>query len=134
MEIRELAESVLFADSLAGKLLVGDQLSDRQPKSKLAVPTLPGRPRGMRLDDDRPRDKFPGLAHGVEPTRRGQVLHHFANHELLAIELLADIASGPFFGAEALCRRLYPLPALAAAIAESLAAAVAVAAARLPRL
>ena len=89
MEIRELAESVLFADSLAGKLVVSDQLSDRQPKSKLVVPTLPGRPRGMRLDDDRPRDKFPGLAHGVEPTRRGQVLHHFANHELLAIELMA---------------------------------------------
>ena len=39
-------------------------------------------------------------------------------YELLAIELLADVASGPFFGAEALCRRLYPLPALAAAIAD----------------
>jgi len=89
VEIRELAESVLFADSLAGKLLAGDQLSDRQPQTKLTVPTLPGRPQGMRLDDERPRTKFPGLAHGAEPARRGQVLHHFANHELLAIELMA---------------------------------------------
>lgn len=89
MEIRELAESVLFANSLAGKLLPAEQLSDRQPQSKLAIPTLPGRPEGMRLDDERPRKKFPGLAHGAEPARRGQVLHHFANHELLAIELMA---------------------------------------------
>ncbi len=89
MEIRELAESVLFADSLAGKLLVGDQLSDRQPQSKLTVPTLPGRPHGMRLDDKRQREKFPGLAHGAGHAQRGQVLHHFANHELLAIELMA---------------------------------------------
>jgi len=72
-----------------GKLLVGGQLSDRQPKGTLAIPSLPSRPRGMRLDDERPREKFPGLAHGAEPARRGQVLHHFANHELLAIELMA---------------------------------------------
>jgi uncharacterized ferritin-like protein (DUF455 family) len=89
VEIREFAESVLFADSIDGKLLAADSLSDRQPRSNIPVPELPGRPPGMRLDDERPRQKFPGLAHGAEPARRGQILHHFANHELLAIELMA---------------------------------------------
>ncbi len=89
MEIRELAETVLFADRMDGKLISPEALSDQRPATSLNIPALPARPAGMGLDDQRPRERFPGLAPGIEPVRRGQVLHHFANHELLAIELMA---------------------------------------------
>jgi len=89
VEVTELAESVLFSDTLTGKLTHADHFTDRQPRSTLPLPSLPGRPPGLALDDGRPRERFPGLSGDGDLVKRGQVLHHFANHELLAIELMA---------------------------------------------
>ena len=89
MEIRQLAESVLFEPSLDAKLIEASQLQDQHPRSNIPIPQLPARPHGLALDDPRPRQKFPGLKQDAPPQQRGAVLHHFANHELLAIELMA---------------------------------------------
>lgn len=89
MEVRKLAESVLFADSLDGKLRPAGELTDLRPETGLSIPALPQRPHGLALDDPRPREKFPALSRDGELRQRGLILHHFANHELLAIELMA---------------------------------------------
>ncbi|MDP6932841.1 MAG: DUF455 family protein, partial [Myxococcota bacterium] len=89
MEIRELAAGVFFADTLEGKLVVAGELTDSHPELGAEIPGLPARPDGLALDDPRPKAKFPGLTRETSLVQRGQVLHHFANHELLAIELMA---------------------------------------------
>jgi uncharacterized ferritin-like protein (DUF455 family) len=89
VEVTELAKSVLFSDTLAGKLSTAEHFTDRHPQSSVPLPSLPARPPGLALDDKRPRKRFPGLSGDGDPIKKGQVLHHFANHELLAIELMA---------------------------------------------
>ena len=50
------------------------------------VPDLPGRPEALQRPG---KATFPDLARLHEPQVRGEVLHFFANHELLALELMA---------------------------------------------
>ena len=89
MDLRACAERILFGATLEDKLVSPVGLSDARPGAAIAVPSLPHRPEGLRLDDARPRKKFPGLTPDGDPRLRGRVLHYFANHELLAIELMA---------------------------------------------
>ena len=50
---------------------------------------MPGRPQELQFKGSVSRGHFPG-AHRVEDERdRGRLLHFFANHELLATELMA---------------------------------------------
>ncbi|MBK9139058.1 MAG: DUF455 family protein [Verrucomicrobia bacterium] len=90
MELREFAERVLFSTTLEEKLRGEDDLSDERPGQPLASPTAPGRPPELRF---RPagisRPDFPGLAALERERERGRLLHFFANHELLATELMA---------------------------------------------
>ena len=88
MELRTLAETVLFSDSLEGKLARADAWSDLD-RSGRSPPPLPARPPDLALDSPRPKEPFPGLVDGAALRTRGEVLHYFANHELLAIELMA---------------------------------------------
>lgn len=94
MEIREFAERVLFGGRLTeDKLLpvarVAD-LSDLNPGLALGyTPDAPGRPALMSIDDARPRVPFPSLSELERARPRGRVMHFFANHELLALELMA---------------------------------------------
>ena len=90
MQIRRLAERVLFGDSLADKLDPGGSLedSDRGPGLR-SLPDAPGRPSGLELRSDRPALAFPGPGRLHEPDAAGAALHAFANHELLALELMA---------------------------------------------
>ncbi|MCB9761128.1 MAG: DUF455 family protein [Alphaproteobacteria bacterium] len=87
MQLRALAERVLFGDTLADKLVAADTLEDDRPGTPIATPAAPGRPAGLRLDDPRGRAPFPRDLD--DPAARGRVLHFFANHELLAMELMA---------------------------------------------
>jgi uncharacterized ferritin-like protein (DUF455 family) len=89
MEIRELAERILFGNTLADKLTMPAVVTDLAPGAAIAAPSLPGRPPELRLDNDRERVAFPGLHELDRPGMRGRVLHFFANHELLATELMA---------------------------------------------
>lgn len=89
MEIRELAERILFGNTLADKLTMAAAITDLAPGGSVAIPALPGRPHELRLDHDRERVAFPGLHELDKPGMRGRILHFFANHELLATELMA---------------------------------------------
>ncbi|MEE2659053.1 MAG: DUF455 family protein [Candidatus Latescibacterota bacterium] len=91
MEIRELAEFVLFANTIDGKLIKSGRLTDEHPGKAIVTPDGPGRPAELGLDGWGERDKVP--FHDVRQLRSerdgGLVMHFFANHELLALELMA---------------------------------------------
>jgi uncharacterized ferritin-like protein (DUF455 family) len=90
MELREFAERVLFATSLAEKLRGPEGITDERPGAPLATPALPGRPAELRIrDTGAARPEFPRLAALDREQERGRLLHFFANHELLATELMA---------------------------------------------
>lgn len=89
MEIRQLALRVLHGRTLADKLEGAPPLTDRAPGPPIAPPAAPGRPRELPLRDPRPRVPFPRESQLDRPEARGVVLHFFANHELLALELIA---------------------------------------------
>jgi len=90
MELRELAERVLFATTLEEKLRCPAGITDEQPGRALATPTMPGRPRELVFKaTGTARGEFPGTQHLEQERERGRLLHFFANHELLATELMA---------------------------------------------
>ena len=90
MELREFAESVLFATSLEEKLRRPVDITDERPGPALISPTAPGRPVELQFKvTGTARDHFPDVRNLEQARERGQLLHFFANHELLATELMA---------------------------------------------
>ena len=91
MEIRQFAEQVLFGTRWEDKLVVLDHYEDHAPGAGIATPDAPGRPPGLGLDEWHHREKlrFRDVRHFHSEKERGLVLHFFANHELLALELMA---------------------------------------------
>ncbi|MHB1310129.1 MAG: DUF455 family protein [Limisphaerales bacterium] len=90
MELREFAEQILFATTLEEKLRCPESVTDEHPGSAIAQPSAPGRPPGLQF---KPQGsgaaEFPGWQRLEEERERGRLLHFFANHELLATELMA---------------------------------------------
>jgi len=92
--IDDLARRVLFSESLEEKLL-GPSRIVSTPTSRLTKTDnfdhiVPGRPSELRLfDDSRPRPDLPKGPALLDEGNRGVLLHFFANHELLAAELMA---------------------------------------------
>ena len=90
MELREFAERILFAKSLKEKLLRVENISDERPGPALVTPPGPGRPKELQFKaTGEARDSFPGTKNLEQSRERGKLLHFFANHELLATELMA---------------------------------------------
>jgi uncharacterized ferritin-like protein (DUF455 family) len=90
MELREFAERVLFAPTLEEKLRNPGELTDDQPGPALVTPAAPGRPENLRFKPaGAGKAEFPGLHRLEDERERGRLLHFFANHELLATELMA---------------------------------------------
>ena len=91
MQIRELAERILFGDRWEDKLVALDRYEDSAPGTAFVVPERPGRPVGLGLDEWHGREKmrFRDVGKLHSERERGLVLHFFANHELLALELMA---------------------------------------------
>lgn len=90
MELRAFAERVLFATTLEEKLQAPGPVTDQQPGPALAAPAAPGRPRELRFKErGSGAGEFPGLHRLDRADERGRILHFFANHELLATELMA---------------------------------------------
>ena len=90
MELRELAERVLFATTLEEKLQCPAVVTDERPGSALAAPAMPGRPAELVFKPaGSVKAEFPGLHRLDDERERGRLLHFFANHELLATELMA---------------------------------------------
>ena len=91
MEIRQFAEQVLFGTRWEDKLVALDCYEDHAPGAGIETPNAPGRPPGLGLDEWHHREKlrFRDVRHFHSEKERGLVLHFFANHELLALELMA---------------------------------------------
>jgi hypothetical protein len=90
MELREIAERVLFATSLEEKLQTPDGVTDEFPGSPIITPRTPGRPPHLVFKPTgTARGEFPGTRQLEQNQERGRLLHFFANHELLATELMA---------------------------------------------
>jgi len=90
MELRDFAEQVLFATTLEEKLRFPRSISDDRPGSPLVAPEAPGRPIGLRFKPQgSSKGDFPGVHRLEQERERGRLLHFFANHELLATELMA---------------------------------------------
>lgn len=92
MELREFAERVLFATTLEEKLATPDLITDEKPGSAIVAPPSPGRPAELRFKAQGGGGSgadFPGLRRLEQSHERGRLLHFFANHELLATELMA---------------------------------------------
>jgi uncharacterized ferritin-like protein (DUF455 family) len=90
MELRDFAEQVLFATTLEEKLRCPADITDEQPGTAMATPATPGRPAELRFKaTGTARGEFPGTRHLDQERERGRLLHFFANHELLATELMA---------------------------------------------
>jgi uncharacterized ferritin-like protein (DUF455 family) len=91
VELREFAESVLFARTLEEKLRAPGDLTDEQPGPAFVTPAAPGRPQNLIFKPHGTGDKseFPGLHLLEQDQERGKLLHFFGNHELLATELMA---------------------------------------------
>jgi uncharacterized ferritin-like protein (DUF455 family) len=90
MELREFAERVLFATTLEEKLLRPTDITDEKPGPAFVTPAAPGRPAELQFKaTGEARDSFPGTKNLEQESERGRLLHFFANHELLATELMA---------------------------------------------
>ncbi|KAF0241914.1 MAG: hypothetical protein FD180_4204 [Planctomycetota bacterium] len=90
MELRAFALRVLLADSLAEKLAPPEgPVTDESPGPAIVTPDAPGRPASLRMARRGDRARLPpeNELHRDEP--RAVLLHFFANHELLATELMA---------------------------------------------
>lgn len=88
MQLRRFAEQVLRGDSLADKLASSGRLDDDDPGPPIALPEAPGRPADLPLRSAE-RTRFPAADRLGDPDAAATALHAFANHELLAIELMA---------------------------------------------
>lgn len=98
MTIGQFAEQILFSDSLDLKLTSPSGFTHASTAASTRVfqtPLFPMRPKGLELG--RPKTGLPSHQKQNFPSRsslateraRGLVLHFFANHELLALELMA---------------------------------------------
>lgn len=96
--IEDLAHRVLFADTLEEKLRLarrplaeGGAAPDERPgRGGSFIGVLPARPANLRFAaGSETRPALPGRPGLVNDENRGVLLHFFANHELLAAELMA---------------------------------------------
>jgi uncharacterized ferritin-like protein (DUF455 family) len=89
MELRELAERILFSPDLETKIWCPDVITDEQPGKAFASPEAPHRDEQLQFSLKQGKSEFPPLHTLEKESTRGKILHFFANHELLATELMA---------------------------------------------
>jgi uncharacterized ferritin-like protein (DUF455 family) len=90
MELRDFAEQVLFATTLEEKLRTPGVITDERPGAALLAIEGPGRPAELQFKVlGSGKADFPGVHRLEREQERGRLLHFFANHELLATELMA---------------------------------------------
>jgi uncharacterized ferritin-like protein (DUF455 family) len=91
MRLRDFAEQILFSETVADKLITPESLDDTKPGPALSTPHAPGRPDGLSFPatDATHSFEFPNVNTINCSEEIGKILHFFANHELLALELMA---------------------------------------------
>ncbi|MFT5465419.1 MAG: uncharacterized ferritin-like protein (DUF455 family) [Verrucomicrobiales bacterium] len=90
MQLREFAESILFAETVDAKLArPASEVVDLEPGTAIALPDQPGRPDELRFGRADSPPALPGVHELEDDAQRGVLLHFFCNHELLATELMA---------------------------------------------
>jgi len=90
MNVQDYAERLLLGLSLKDKLLHPESLDWKtRGRAWTAIPEQPGRPPELTLAESSRRRPFPTQRELEREQARGVVLHFFANHELLAIEIMA---------------------------------------------
>ena len=90
LEAREWAEQILFSNSIEQKLYVPSHLTDNNPGRQIQVPSEPARPIELKFQTAGGSEaQFPRPSELEQTSKRAACLHFFANHELLAIELMA---------------------------------------------
>ena len=87
----EFAERVLMSTSLADKLAHAPVALTLDPpkRGSFIAPSLPGRPDHLKPKSNDGKSPFPSADQIHNEEQRGILLHFFANHELLAVELMA---------------------------------------------
>jgi uncharacterized ferritin-like protein (DUF455 family) len=89
-EIHKFAQHVLNSQDIEAKLAssreIDFHLTDFEYPG-MTIPNQPGRPEQLKFSDT--QVKFPRRQSLNDKKMRGRALHFFANHELLAIEMLA---------------------------------------------
>ena len=90
MNIFQYCHTILFSPGLDSKLLSPSLVDSYDLCPRIAideVPELPERDHGISFTDE--KNKFPSSKSLVDIKSRARALHFFANHELLAIEMMA---------------------------------------------
>ncbi len=90
MELRDWALRILSADTLEEKLLQPDALTDNKPGATLLF-AEPTRPPGMQFQRHCRKEKLPTFHDHKTADKRAICLHRFAGHELLAVEIMAQV-------------------------------------------
>jgi uncharacterized ferritin-like protein (DUF455 family) len=84
--VSEYCEFLIQSESLIDKLTPPPEHLIESLK-ETEVPNKPSREKKIQISER--KTKIPRLEHLGNPTNRGIAMHHFANHELMAIELFA---------------------------------------------
>lgn len=87
MKVDEFARNILFGPTLEDKLLNPKEITGFTGIKKSPIPLTPSR--SAPIDFSPTQMKFPKASQFKEASKRAMALHFFANHELLAIELMA---------------------------------------------
>lgn len=90
MEVSAFARQVLLSESLSDKLYSPARFSDQNPEFLKSLPERPARQAKFALAESMSPHPFP-KAKDLEsrPQTSAEIFHFFANHELLALELMA---------------------------------------------
>lgn len=89
--VSEFAERILMGTSLEEKLAHAPKSLTLDPprKGSFKSPTLPGRPDHLKPTSNNGKSPFPSEDQIHDEEQRAILLHFLANHELLAVELMA---------------------------------------------
>ena len=90
-KVSEFAERVLMSTSLEDKLTHAPISLTLDPPKRggFTAPSVPGRPDHLKPKPNDGKSPFPSVDQINDEEQRGILLHFFANHELLAVELMA---------------------------------------------
>lgn len=90
MNICDYAHLIVFSEDLESKLLAPDLIDSFEFKDRFKLDSIPLAPaRAHRIKFCTKKTKFPKVDSFSDVQKRAQALHFFANHELLAIEMMA---------------------------------------------